>query len=224
MTTESTVHRHGLQPISATAYYDAFNAQAEGAFAKHVIRETRDNGHRYALYSRNTDDGWEANFCAEIIVIRGGLFVGGDSPDCIFRWFSDSRDAKAHIQWIGGHPKTDSYVAGKARIGMGHEITEAVEPAVLLYDLKREIDDYRRDNDEAMPIKRRRTIDQAMGAVARCDEDMSTILRRLSEAHEDNNGEFISRLGRVPNPRVFFAHAAVRRLWCLICACEPVSA
>lgn len=204
-----------MKPCSRDQYCANFQADAIRAYAKHEIREVRDDGHRYHLYQRHAKGGWDSNMATEIIVIRGGLFVGGDGPDCIFRWFTDSRDPREVIHWMGGHPTADSYVAGKAAIGMGAEFTETIDASVACYDLRYELEHFERDHGEKMPSARREAIQNALTSL-RSDESFEPVIRDLYDNGIDV--EWLARIGRVPTTRVFYAHAAVRKLWELMTA------
>jgi hypothetical protein len=204
-----------MKACSKKQYCENLQSLATEAFAKHEIREMRDEGHRYALWKRHPKGAWDSNMATEIIVIRGGLFVGGDSPDCIFRWFSDSQEPRDVIRWMGGHPTADSYVAGKARIGLGHEFTELVDAEVALYDIEYHLEHYEQDHDEPMKDSRRWEVERAIASL-KSSESAESVIREMYENGIDS--EWLAIIGRVPAARVFYAHAAVRKLWTLMAA------
>lgn len=202
-----------MKACSKQQYCENLQSLAAQAFAKHEIREMRDDGHRYALYQRHAKGGWDSNMATEIIVIRGGLFVGGDSPDCIFRWFSDSSDPRQVIRWMGGHPTADDYVAGKASLGLGRELTHLVDAEVALYDLQYDLEHYEEDNGEPMKDSRRWEIERAIASL-QASEEVEAVIREMYENGIDS--EWLCIIGHVPSARVFYAHAAVRKLWTLM--------
>lgn len=112
------------EAVSGRDYGKRFQKEAREAFAKHEISE-RGEG-RWILQTRYTKppEGWDWMMAAEIVALRGRLYVGGDISPVIFG--CDNGSPRAKVAWMGGTNDVGYYVHQKACIGMGVSAAEGV--------------------------------------------------------------------------------------------------
>ncbi len=173
--------------------------------------------------------GKSSNLWTEIIVCHGGyLFANGDIEHVLWGVYGDkTEDPTATLRWIGSHPVVDSYVAGKAVIGTGAELATETDPLVYAHDLLellKEYEDFETDNpfDTNMPEDDKAEKNNIKTALSELEagEHPSDVSTLLYVAGMD--AEILSKLGRVPAVRVYYAHAAVVRLCAALDAEEAV--
>lgn len=93
-------------------------SMATEAFARHELVDNPCEGW-WRIARKDPDGRIDGNYAAEIISLWGGrLFVGGDIEDCVFAYYSDSRDPVAKLRWIGKCEDVGWYVCQKAQIGL----------------------------------------------------------------------------------------------------------
>lgn len=199
------------------AYHANLVRLATDAFALHAIRK-REPG-RWLL-QRQHDGRWTGNYSAEVIATwHGELYVGGDVDFVLFRGYGDSRDPEAILRWMGHHADVRGYVRSKACIGTGWQLTDAFDDAVAREDVA----DWLAQREPGPP-------DDDGDTDGGCPEGAAVLRRALElidKGHplddvkaylydEGQESEDVARLGLVVAPRVYYAHAAVRRLCALL--------
>jgi hypothetical protein len=190
---------------------------ATEAFQGHQIAR-RSEG-RWFL-ARPAASGWDDpnkrwDWCMATEVIAdlwgGGMFVGGDIDHVIFRHYNGPPEAR--VRWMGSSRKgaTDCYLVEKAIIGTGRELVEVYQGDIAhsdLVQLQKEIGE-----DEEGRGKKKGPVLEAIESIKRCCYDMGRdeVIRDLL-ATDYFEGEEIYDTGMVVAPRVFHAHAALRKL------------
>lgn len=192
-------------------------ANAERAFAKHEIREA--GVRSWLVAQRHPKGGWDSAFAVEILALRfGAILVHGDVEYVIWSSCRDSSTPRAILGWMGDHDGVDSYVVQKARIGTGDALIQTYDPDALEEDLRDMIADVEREKgDGGDPIALGRETDALNDALdIYRDEARDAVVQALYNAGID--GERLAGMGMVTDARLFFAHAALRRL----CALLPI--
>jgi hypothetical protein len=190
---------------------------ANEAFENHLIADRREG--RWFL-ARPTVAGWDDQrkrwdwcFATEIIadLWGGGLYVGGDIDHVIFRSYPGSPEAR--VRWMGGRSGgQDSYFVEKAIIGTGRELIEQYQGDIAHADLTALQKEITEDVDRPLGKTFTDTV-EAIEDIKRCRFDMNrdeVIRDLLATGYFDS--ERIYDTGMVITPRVFYAHAALRRL------------
>jgi hypothetical protein len=186
--------------------------EAKKAFAKHEIR-SRSEG-RWLLQERHLDGGWTWIMGAEIIALTGGaLYVGGDIDFTIFAYYSDHADPESRVRWMGRCRDVDYYVAQKAHIGMGRELTDVFDSQIA----EQEIQGWLTEAEEEYPnhtdtVVLRRLVDEWKDDGF--PEDEHELIHAIwdSGLSSDFMVDRSSFPGKVLAPRVYYAHAALARL------------
>jgi hypothetical protein len=200
-------------------YRRRLGEQAEAAFAHHQIRESSEG--RWVLMERD-GRGWQPYYWTEVVILRGGkLLAHGDIDSVIFEAYVHYRDPLNVLAWMGRHPLADSYAVQKASKGTGSELALTTDPDVCRHELHERLEELYRDTAELVaqgePTRaedeRAEHLRDALEMLAR-GGGVEEVRRELYDAGEDP--ESIHRLGEVPSARVFYAHAAIRRLQALL--------
>ena len=196
--------------------------QAKAEYAQHQIRK-RSEG-RWLLQKPHVEGGWRSEFFTEVISLAGGaLYVGGDIGHVIFAYYGDKpANHEAKMRWMGEHSDFGYYVHQKACIGTGSEAINTYEAEAgrqqLLdwrQDYLQQLADEREafgedDDDEREPV-----LDTIAGLLDWQPDDPSVVMHTLY----DECPNFMQdryEFGTVIAPRLFFAHAALRRLCALL--------
>jgi hypothetical protein len=194
---------------------DEYNAQlatlARKALERHEIKE--EGPGRWVLYRRNADGTYSAQYCAEIAALHWGtLLVHGDIETVVFTGGSH-RAPLDLVRWVGGRgePTDYCYLAQKAQRGMGAG-TDALDTEVARGDVLAEIACVR---DAGATGEQLEPYDDALRALDD-GEHIEVVRHNLWRDGDDVDTEFLARLGRVIDPRVFYAHAACARLVALL--------
>jgi hypothetical protein len=190
---------------------------AKEAFGQHVI--AREDSGRWLLKQPNNG----SHFWTEIICVEGrGLYIDGDIEPVVMRY--GPTDFEARVRWMASRKDGgDSYFVEKASIGMGGRgvDVEMWESQIARDDLR----DFLVDNEYAVfesdggwkhhPDHPRFDIDALydLTRLLRHDEASQTDMIR---ALVDMGVEEPYRIGVVPAPRLFYAHAALARLDALL--------
>lgn len=187
-------------------YYAQMTQYAKESFAAHEISEWLGSG-RWLLKKKDKSGVWEGHMSAEIICTHNRMIlVEGDSPSCRFGY--GPADYVSRIGWLGSLPEVSSYVFEKACPGdvpapsrWDRNIAESEMLEVL------EIPDhYDLGADEVGAL--RDSLDGYMDEGQ--DRWLSSIYYTVGS---DFMTEVASTMGVVPEPRVFYAHASIARLW-----------
>jgi hypothetical protein len=148
---------------------------------------------------------WDSIYATEIICTsHGGLYVDGDIDHVIFRY--GPKHPEARVRWMGERCGAwDCYLHEKAIIGTGRERIDEWNPLVAQDDLEQL---YKEIAESENPGK-----------------DVLTEIQDLMQWHINDGRDFVIRtllytgyfdevpdVGMVVAPRVFYAHAALRRL------------
>jgi hypothetical protein len=194
--------------------HDQLTQDARSAYASHQIRH-RDK-RSWLLQRRYEDgDGWDGCFATEVVSLWGGaLYVGGDIEHVIFARYSDKGEAVYKVRWMGRHDEVDGYVSEKATIGTGRKLIEHYDRAIAEFDLARELERIEKEDGD-WP-----------GALSTSDQQLRATMREMIHRAPYYREELMNRLhatgsdfvhdatyiGIVTAPRVYYAHAALRRL------------
>jgi hypothetical protein len=206
---------------------------AREAFARHAIRERSDGRWVIARPDKEHPGEWQSCYWTEVIVLRGSkLLVHGDISHVIFA-YCDTSDPRDALAWMGRCEDFGYYVHQKATIGTGHEIIDKIEPDVLLHELHEHIagrtqelrddwpgDEVPSDSALAEAVAKDEQIEAYREAIETLGYgDAGGAIRGLYEARcRQGRGpvfgdcECLHGLGKVVDPRVYYAHAALRRL------------
>lgn len=178
---------------------------AAKAVAGHEIMKTGEG--RWRLMGRDAAGRPTQCHCAEVVVLWGGkLLVHGDVELVCFDRRVGGTDDEV-VAWIGAHQEPDDYVAGKAVIGTGDARVYVCDDDVFAFDLRAWLGDAD-DRDRALA-------DEVIEDLE-LDGDVEGARRRLFNDLTDVDTEAFVGFGLVVAPRVYYAHAAVRRLWTLL--------
>jgi hypothetical protein len=193
--------------------------QAAEAFSRHVIRRRSDG--RWLLQRRYKDDkGWDCVYAAEVISLWGGeLYVGGDIDFVIFAHYNDTRSHESKLRWMGEHTDLGYYVRQKASIGTGRQLIDVYESDAAEAQLREWLaerteqlgEDHDEEEDGPLDVDGDELVTTINEMLQWMPDDPGEMLRRLhdvSPSFMDDRYE----LGMVLAPRVYFAHAALRRL------------
>ncbi len=183
--------------------------QARRQFATHQI--SKRSAGRWLLQRRYNDNtGWDWTMAAEVISLVGGaLFVGGDIFHVIFGWYSDSADHGRKLRWMGKCDDIEYYVHQKAVIGTGRELVDVYdENAARDY-----VDDWSKQERKDGNIKLADKLQRLLEPYGGIDwENGHGIVQELAdELGWDEMSERYG-IGQVMADRVYYAHAALRRL------------
>jgi len=223
-------------------YHEQMTTLAREAFANHQISERLSERHWLLQrpYTEGAP-GWDWTYAAEIVVTRSGnILVTGDIGPMIFGHYSEPRkNPKGGVHWMGRQRGVDSYITEKASIGMGgghpdsvyHWDTDIARADLNDYyrerveELREEITDHvtaEAEYDEVAvdPAKIERRLNEAIKtdayaqAYQECKNDLDMgpdiALQPLGEC--DDGWEIASGIGRVTDPTVYYAWAALERL------------
>lgn len=185
---------------------DQLVEQSQHAFENHVI--TRRSEGRWLLQRQYEDGKPDWTMAAEVISLAGGaLYVGGDIDFVIFSWFSDSTAHEDKVRWMGKCNDLEYYVHQKACIGTGRELIDVYDAEVAEETLKEWLKDEQESNGRNYD-RLKELIDDGL----RYDDGRHELINRLYD--ELGHGFAFDRgdVGIVMAPRVYCAHAALRRL------------
>lgn len=222
-----------MKPRSEADYNRNLAALARRAFEAHEL-VTCDHADpreatRWRVAKPADRGGWETFYWTEVVVLAGGrIIVHGDIAPVIFAGCSEK--GRAAVAWLGECPWFD-YVVGKAGLGSGAEISRAHDEEVALAEIAQKIDELRdgygateddEEEPEPMPAHLRDRIARYEAAAGRLrsGDRVPEVHRFLYEEGEDP--ENFGHIGRVADPRVFYAHAALVRLCALVPTTAPV--
>lgn len=195
---------------------------AREAFEKHeLVREI--GASRWSLRRRMEDGRFSYVYWVEIVVLEGGkLLVHGDIEAVIFASYSGEGAPERVVRWMGDHPDFDYYVHQKASIGTGHKIVDALDDAAAADDILEEIaEDKERSEACGLASENTETLEEGLERLTRWSEPVEMVRNWLYDNLKDPDTEWLARVGRVIDARVYFAHAAVRRL-CEIWDARPL--
>jgi hypothetical protein len=173
------------------------------AFESHVITKRAEG--RWLIQRLYADGVPRSDYAAEIVSLWwGALLVGGDINHVIFARYSGSNEAK--VAWIGGDEEVTSYILEKATIGMEGPLLvwekEEARVTLLAYCAQRKKD----DPEEYAELEE---------AYKEVLDDFPDTWEAAAEALWEIDSETEVDL-RVPDSRVYYAHAAVRKLHLLL--------
>lgn len=181
-------------------------AEAQAAFADHEI--ILDKPDRWRIAKKYPDGAICLDHLAEIISIRGGLFVGGDLSPVVFQYF-DSQYPIAQVIWIGGVKTDVDYICEKASIGFGtDELVWVYDADEAVLDLQWHRNQY--DSEDVHEKFYQSVIDGVIDATEDGDESLCReVLQQIPDSWEWN-------IGRIPSTRVIYAWQACRKLMRLL--------
>ena len=201
------------RPRTRAQYEADIMREAREWFAGHHIRSRSEDGCRWTLQARK-GDGWAHNLWCEVVVLdRHSLLVRGDVDFVVWGGFSGG-DPREVVAWLGDHGDLQ-YVGEKATIGFDSSLlTEERNGEVLRANLQDYLDRGTDLEDEV-----REAIGEALERLSEGDpaEACERIVIDLLEA-DALDAEDCAWLGYVTTRRVIVGHAAVARLWELLCA------
>lgn len=193
-------------PDAAERYHRNMLSIATDAFDHHYVREYSTN--RWLLMRPLKDGGWDGTYATEIVALwRGSLLVHGDIDTVIFARYTDTNDPIGCVRWIGTNSDIRYYAAQKAAAGTGRELVYAIDDAVFAQELRRLRREYKAEDA-------REAIDAALNSM-RHGEPLEMVRHNLATEWALES-EDVYALGKVVAPRVYFAHAALKRLCHLI--------
>jgi len=187
---------------------DETKRRAGKAFAEHCLIS---NGERWWHLARRKPDGAvDSRYSTDVYCGHfGEIYVGGDIDVVVFSYFSDSRDLRARLAWIGRAKDLSYYVARKAAIGMSDReyIYKWDEDyaRLQLQELKQEM-----ETEEALTGSAREAIDQALEDIG--DKHRAAICADLYTAISFDWLESLGDFGMLLSGRVVYAWAALGRL------------
>ncbi len=212
MTTPKPVSRH-----------DRLLAQAREAFAEHVIRKESE-GH-WLLQKRHADGGWTWVVAAEVVSLAcGQLYVGGDIEHVIYAYYCDkSGNHEAKVRWMGRCNDVGYYVAQKACIGTGRTLTDVYDSDAAEETIADWAAEYRKESETLQDWPEDAKLNIA------CAEALEAFLKypgagvfthhELLDSLAAELGDHFQAImedrwdvGMVLAPRVYYTHAALRRL------------
>lgn len=207
-------------------YRERLKRQAKRAFETHEI--TEDNLTAWRIQKRYKDGrGWSSTHEARIAVLGPYLVVVGDIDTVAFAYGSGG--PLDVVQWIGLHQSID-YLAQKAAIGTGREVVEVWDYDVATDQVDAWLADCDNEDCDKTPCAECAEAEPGYAheceecALSRCDS-CKRLLESRSEISDEGAHAFYSSLeyewlecqpGMVTAPRVFYAWAAVARLWQLL--------
>jgi len=151
---------------------------------------------------------------AEIIALaKGQLYVGGDIDFTIFAYYSDRADPESRVRWMGRCNDVGYYVAEKARIGLGTELTDVFDSQIAEQDIQGWLDEAEKEYlGHKDTVVLRRLVDDWKDDGFPEEEHELTHALWDSGLSSDFFGELSVGPGKVLAPRVYYAHAALARL------------
>lgn len=197
---------------------EALKRDAERAFADHAIRR-RSEG-RWLIQKRYDDGAWNCTFATEVISLaRGELYVGGDIDFVIFGIYGDTADHEDKLRWMGRHSDFGYYVHQKACIGTGRTLIDVYDSDAAEAQLREWLaerteqlgEDHDEEDDGPLDVAADELVATINDMIRWMPDDPGEMLGRLhsvSPSFMDDRHE----LGMVIAPRLYFAHAALRRL------------
>lgn len=203
-------------------HHERLVAQSREAFQLHVIRK-RSEG-RWLLQRRHDDGGWDSVYWAEIISLHGGgLFVGGDIDHVLFGYYSDkSGNHEAKVRWMGEHNDIRYYVRQKAAIGTGHQLIDVYDKDAARQTLQEHLDEaiaeaeyfnFNDPDEDTLAGKLAIALDEYGWDAAPFEDGKEALCAYLHrKLGSDWYCDMGYNLGDVLAPRVYYAHAALRRL------------
>lgn len=200
--------------------HDRLLAQAREAFAEHVIRKQSEG--RWLLQKRHPNGGWTWIMGVEVISLaHGQLYVGGDIEHVIYAYYGDKPgNHEAKVRWMGRCHDVDYYVAQKACVGTGRSLTEVYDSDAAEETIAHWGAEYRKESETAWPedVKRNIACAEALeafleypGAGFTHHELLDSLARELGDYWQIIMEERWD-VGMVLAPRVYYTHAALRRL------------
>jgi hypothetical protein len=183
--------------------YDTDWKRAQQAFQNHCLRKDYGEG-RWLLQRPRTEDGegWSTFYAAEVVCVYGGrLFVGGDIASVTFA--HGPQDPLARLKWIAEQPPASSTVRQKAHVGSGREsvftwdadyAVEMMQDALTTLDL---------EEADAECVRE---------AIRGVGDGEAYVWQELPH----DAWEYLDGLGKVLDVKVFYAHAAIARLYELL--------
>lgn len=190
---------------------------AAEAFAKHrIVTQSTD---RWRIAIPHERGGWQSQYACELVVLWGGsILVHGDIDTVMWSRYSDDRYPREVLRWMGRHAKVDGYCVQKAVAGSGHSLIEVFDPIAFEADLAEKLADELEvcaEGSEDPDVSERVTaLRDAIVDFTHYNSDPQTVRCDLQSAGFE--GEMLWPLGIVTGARVYFAHAALRRLCALL--------
>jgi hypothetical protein len=206
-------------PETRQKYLEDHERMAATAYADHQIRESQEG--RWVIMRPSVGGkGWDGVYWTEILCTYGnGLYVDGDIEPVVFRYGPE--DPLARVHWMAHRKHAwDVYFREKAGIGTGgRDLLQRFDPDIAKGDLEELIEELRDGRDLSdLPAETIRQMDavrdDAIGAL-RFDED-TTPEDVCRELYRVGLWEECEGLGMVPSSRMFYAHAALQRLYHLL--------
>ena len=215
------IPEQGLDPEQ---YHKNLVSLSTTAFEQHFIKTNESD--RWVLQGRTSSGQWHTNHLAEICVLRWGtLIVHGDVETVVFSGFSGGSENPIDVlKWMGCTSDLRHYVAKKAVRGLdGDSMIYTKNGSVAVWQLNRCIEDRKSelgDNETPESDPYIQSCDYAIKDLLNDEVPVERVLWGLYESYdpddESNTSLFdpdeISGLGKVLTPRVYFAHAALKRL------------
>jgi hypothetical protein len=199
-------------------------AQAKEAFSHHQFSARDDSGGRWLLQRPYEDGAWRWDMAAEIIALAGGqLYVGGDVDFCIFAY--NNSPAAQRVRWMGLCTDVDYYVAQKAHIGTGRELTEVFDEEIAVHDLQGWLADAEEADGEDGPSHDTEKLRELLEEWRDYGfpEGEHELMNELW--YSGLSGDFFVDRRHMPGmvlaPRVYYTHAALARLCELLDASAP---
>ena len=194
--------------------HDRLVHQSRAAFECHEIRN-RSDGH-WLLQRRREDDGWTWSMAGEVISLAGGeLYVGGDIDFVIFAHYSDSREHERKVRWMGEHTDLGYYVRQKAAIGSGRQLVDVYDEGVAREEVQGWLDDEREAEAGGFGSGQAAKLADVLDDAAWLGTPWDDHRELVGHLYESLGNDFMyerSDVGEVMAPRVYYAHAVLRRL------------
>lgn len=175
-------------------YFGDLEKFSSQAFKDHQMKEVGP-GHWYL--SRKDGQYW-----THIVCMGPGIVVWGDIDGVIYS--GGPADPVSKVHWLANaHGR---YLKEKATIGMSHVGVERFDVDIAIEDLEECLKEAKENEktDDATALKE--AIDNL-----RCGLLPDRVLSDLHDEISDS-WEWLGDIGRVVDPRVFYTHAAVKRL------------
>lgn len=212
-----------LERQTGAAYIAKHQAQAREAFEHHKIRH-RDQ-RSWVCFRPHKDGGWDSIYWFEVVVLYGGtLLVNGDIDLMHFAYYGKYQNPEQVLRWMGANRDLGYYVRQKASIGMTlpsnvEGVVDTIDDDVWMDEaigcieehIGETLDTSKKVDLEALKIPEwlRDLVSDA------CDRSVVDALAEHSDVADAwEAGAF--EWGRVPSPRLIYAHEALRRLVLLL--------